>query len=122
MKKATTLFALLAFLLNVAFAQDATKRPQTNKKTEKEQKAEKEKKETKVRRTEHPDNSGNYIEVPDNDPKDLKKEAAGSEKKEGTPDKRYKENKEPKKKATDPKKKAAMPDKRYKENKKVKKK
>lgn len=122
MKKAITLFAMLACLLNVAVAQDGTKARQTNKKTEKEEKAEKEKKETRVRRAEDPNNSANYLEVPAEEPKDSKKEAAGPAKKDGTPDKRYKENKEPKKEATGPKKKDGTPDKRYKENKDEKKK
>ena len=118
MKKIMTLIAMFAFLLNVAIAQEGNKKAPAAKKTEKEQKAEKEKSETKVRRTEDPNNSANYIEVPAKDPKGSKKEAATPTKKDGTPDKRYKENKEPK----GPKKKDGTPDKRYKENKTEKKK
>lgn len=116
MKKVISLIAMLAFVFNVAIAQEGSKQTAT-KKTEKEQKAEKEKSEVKVRRTEDPNNSANYIELPENT-KESKKEAAGPTKKDGTPDKRYKENKEPK----GPKKKDGTPDKRYKENKTEKKK
>lgn len=106
MKKVITIIAMLAFLMNVAIAQEGNKKAPAAKKTEKEQKAEKEKSEIKVHRAEDPNNSANYLEVPAEDPKGSKKEAATPTKKDGTPDKRYKENKEqkgPKKKDSTPK-------------------
>ncbi len=121
MKKVITLFTMLAFMFNMAVAQDATKpktatevkKERTEKKAEKVEKAEKAKKEEKVIARD-PNNVDNNLTVP---AKDTKKETAAPTKKDGTPDKRYKENKEPKKEVAGPTKKDGTPDKRYKENK-----
>lgn len=111
MKKIIALFAVLAFMLNITVAQEATKpknkaeakkEVRTEKKAEKAEKAEKAKKEQKAPVA------------------DEGRKAEGDHlKKDGTPDKRYKENKQPEKEVTGPTKKDGTPDMRYKENKKT---
>lgn len=103
MKKLITLFTVLAFTLNMAIAQEAAKpkvEPKKEVKTEKEAKAKKDEKAQKadagrVEKNESP--------------------AGAPLKKDGTPDKRYKENKEVTP-AAGPTKKDGTPDMRYKEN------
>ena len=112
MKKILVLFTVIAFAMNVALAQEATKaRP--NKEAKKEVKAEKRPAKSakidKVKNEEQPQSAD-----------DGAKATATPVKKDGTPDMRYKENKEGAKPVEGPKKKDGTPDKRYKENKETK--
>lgn len=109
MKKFIALFAVLAFLLNTVGAQEATKAKTTAEpkkavqkdKIKKEEKAEKINKEEKTAKTDEGRTTNQDAHL----------------KQDGTPDKRYKENKEPKKEVVGPTKKDGTPDMRYKENK-----
>ena len=103
MKKIIAMFTVLAFMLNVAVAQEATKK---NEKAE--NKVEKPKKVEKAE-----------VAEPAKPDMQQSKSEGGKLKKDGTPDKRYKENKEAKTEAkpAGPLKKDGTPDMRHKANK-----
>ena len=111
MKKIIALFTVLAFMLNMAVAQEAPKKKEKAEPAKKEVKAEKAKKEEKA----EPAKTDAKAEPA----KTEKSEKAAPMKKDGTPDKRFKENKEAKKESG-PLKKDGTPDKRFKENKEKK--
>lgn len=107
MKKIIALFTVFAFMLTIAVAQEGTK---TKVKTEPKKEV---KSEGKV---EHPKNA-EKAEVSEPAKPDMQESKTGTPtKKDGTPDKRFKENK-PQAKTAGPVKKDGTPDMRHKENK-----
>lgn len=124
MKKIIALFTVLAFMLNMAVAQERTKKaekvePKKEAKVEKAEKVNKEEKAGSVKeaKVEHP-KKVEKAEVSEPAKPDMQESKAGT-KKDGTPDKRYKENKEvkPEAKPAGSLKKDGTPDMRKKENK-----
>jgi len=107
MKKIIALFTMLAFMLNMAVAQEPAK--PTKKKEKAKTAVDAPKKDDKAAATKTDEKAATKTDA----------KTKGPVKKDGTPDKRYKENKEPKA-AAGPTKKDGTPDKRYKANKEAK--
>ncbi len=106
MKKIIALFTVFAFMFSMAVAQEAPKKEKTEP-AKKEAKATPAKKEAKAEPTKKEVKA---------EPAKTESKSTGPLKKDGTPDKRFKENKETKPEAG-PLKKDGTPDKRYKKNK-----